>query len=97
MPPTKSVNVALAAHARAAKNAAAKPFSAPKKRKGERLVFKTEVLDRIGKSYPWVWSMMRRGLFPRSVMIGANVAWYESEIDAYLAGLKRTVLKGDAA
>jgi prophage regulatory protein len=93
----KRHNAALAARARAAKSAPAQPFSAPKRRKGERLLLKPEVLDRVALSYPAIWGKMVAGTFPRSVALGARIAWYESEIDAWLASLKRAKLKGDEA
>ena len=97
MPPQdKSVNAALAARARIAKSVPAKPFLPPKqRRKGERLLLKNEMLERVRLSYQKVWRMMRDNTFPRSVSIGSRVAWYETEVDAWLGNLERTTLKGD--
>ena len=71
------------------------PFVTPGRRKGDRLILKKEVLARVGLSYVTIWERMRRGEFPRSVVLGNKVAWYESEVDAWLESLKRTRLKGD--
>ena len=62
-----------------------------------RLVTKGEVLERVGMSYPTLWSKMRAGTFPRSVVVGARVCWYAHEIDAWLRDLQRQQLKGDDA
>jgi predicted DNA-binding transcriptional regulator AlpA len=96
MPPRdKSVNAALAAHARAAKSVPLAQFPPHELKKGERLLLRNEMLDRVRLSYQKVWRMMRDGVFPRSVNLGVKVAWYESEVDVWLASLKRTKLKGD--
>ena len=66
-----------------------------KRRKGDRLLLKDEMLVRVGISYQKVWRLMIEGRFPRSVNAGAKVAWYESEVDQWLGNLERTTLKGD--
>jgi predicted DNA-binding transcriptional regulator AlpA len=86
--------LARAEHARVCKNAPMPNF-VPRSHRGRRLLLKRAVLDRVPLSYPAIWEKMRNGTFPRSVVVGAKVAWFEDEIDAWLAGLKRTVLKGD--
>jgi predicted DNA-binding transcriptional regulator AlpA len=69
-----------------------------KKRKGDRLLTKQEVLDKTRVSYTNLWDLMRKNLFPRSIVgAGNRVLWFESEVDAYLAALPRTKLKGDAS
>ena len=65
----------------------------------ERLLYKGEVLDICGISYPNIWSQMRAGTFPRSVKVGegkfGRVAWRESEIEEWVKARPRTILKGD--
>jgi predicted DNA-binding transcriptional regulator AlpA len=65
------------------------PSAAPK------LLSKSEVIERVGKSYPTIWAWMRDGLFPRSVVVGSQVAWYAHEIDEWFRTLPRQRLKGD--
>jgi prophage regulatory protein len=50
-----------------------------------RFVFKPEVLDRTGMTYPTLWAWMRKGEFPQSYDVGGKVAWRENEIDAWCA------------
>jgi len=70
-------------------------------KKPTRLLFKPEVLKRVGVSYPTIWKWMMAGKFPRSRLLGepgsktAKVAWYEHEIEAWLVGLPLQALKGD--
>ncbi len=61
-----------------------------------KLVYKPEVLDNVGLSYPTIWSMMRQDLFPRSVRVGGRVAWYEDEVAAWIESRERQTLKGDS-
>ena len=97
MPPrSKTANAVLADNARAQK-LAPMPLFKPRRRPGGRLLLKPAVLDKVPFSYPTIWSWMRAGSFPRSVTIGGRVGWYESEIEDWLASLKRTSLKGDEA
>jgi predicted DNA-binding transcriptional regulator AlpA len=67
----------------------------PKKRKGDRFVFKGEVEKRVGKTYPTIWQWMIDGVFPPSFAVGANTAWYESHIDHWMESRPRRRLKGD--
>jgi prophage regulatory protein len=60
-----------------------------------RLVFKGELLERTGLSFPTIWSMMRKGKFPRSRVVGGKSAWLANEVDAWFAALPRRRLKGD--
>jgi prophage regulatory protein len=63
----------------------------------KRLIFRREVLRRVGLSYPTIWKMMREGRFPRSRVCGGKSAWLEEEIDTWIEGLPLRRLKGDAA
>src|SRR3954451_16570257 len=58
------------------KPAAASPIPAVK-----RFVFKGDVLERIGVSYPCLWRWMRDGKFPVALEVGGRCAWLESDID----------------
>jgi predicted DNA-binding transcriptional regulator AlpA len=60
-----------------------------------RLISKPEVLDRVGVTYPTLWSWMREGKFPRSRQLGGKAAWVESEIEAWITALPVRRLKGD--
>jgi predicted DNA-binding transcriptional regulator AlpA len=60
-----------------------------------RLIYKPECKKRIGSSYPTIWKWMRSGIFPRSVVVGGRVAWYEDEIEKWLNSLPRQNLLGD--
>ena len=65
----------------------------------ERLLYKGEVLELTGISYPNIWSQMRAGTFPRSVKVGegrfGRVAWREGEIEEWIKTRPRNILKGD--
>jgi predicted DNA-binding transcriptional regulator AlpA len=59
-----------------------------------RLLSRREVCERIGVSYPTLWSWMRFGKFPRSrVMNGGKICWLESDIEAWIRGLPVQTLK----
>ena len=60
-----------------------------------RLIFKPEVLHRVGLSFPTIWKMMRLGRFPPARIIGGKSAWIESEINDFLAGLPLRRYKSD--
>ena len=62
----------------------------------DRLVFKGELLERTGLSFPTIWKMMRDGEFPRARVVGGQSAWLNSEIDNWIAHLPRRRYKGDA-
>jgi prophage regulatory protein len=62
----------------------------------ERLLSKYEVMTITGMSYPTLWAWMRAGKFPRSRIVGGKSMWLSTEIDAWLAGLPKRPLKGDA-
>ena len=63
----------------------------------EKLIYRSEILEITGVSYPTLWEWMRNGKFPRSIEVGGGVAWRQSEIEEWLANLPRRRLKGDAA
>jgi prophage regulatory protein len=73
------------------------PKFKPRRRPGSRLLLNSALLELVPFSYPTIWKWMRAGTFPRSVRVGAKVAWYASEVEDWLAGLKRSALKGDDA
>ena len=58
-----------------------------------KLIFKPEVLRRIGCTFPTLWRWMRNGTFPLSFDVGGKTAWAEHEIDAWLATRPRSNLK----
>ena len=61
-----------------------------------RLISKSEVLDRVGVTYPTLWVWMRSGAFPRSRELGGKVCWLESEIENWIVNRPIRRLKGDA-
>jgi prophage regulatory protein len=67
-------------------------------RPGAKLLSKSEVLDKVGCTYPTLWKMMSAGTFPRPVVIGGTSGgkngWLEHEVDAWIAALPRRRLKG---
>jgi predicted DNA-binding transcriptional regulator AlpA len=84
----------LAAAAREVKNNVELPQAVSTGR--GRLLSKAETLERSGgKTYPTIWAWMRAGKFPRGVYVGAEVCWFEDEVEAWRASLKRQRLKGD--
>jgi prophage regulatory protein len=50
----------------------------------KRFIFKGDVLERIGVSYPCLWRWMRDGNFPVAVEVGGRIAWLESDVDAWM-------------
>jgi predicted DNA-binding transcriptional regulator AlpA len=64
-----------------------------------RLLFKWEVLEIVGVSYPTLWLWMREGRFPRPRVVGrggnSKSVWRSDEIDVWLNGLQLRKLKGD--
>jgi predicted DNA-binding transcriptional regulator AlpA len=75
---------ALAATARAAKSEI--PFIAkpPPPDQPRRFVYKAELLERLGVSFPSIWTWMRKGLFPLSIDLNGRTAWFEHEIEQWL-------------
>jgi predicted DNA-binding transcriptional regulator AlpA len=45
-----------------------------------RLIYKPQVLDLTGVSFPALWEWMRQGKFPVPREVGNKVAWLESEV-----------------
>jgi predicted DNA-binding transcriptional regulator AlpA len=45
-----------------------------------RWMYKPEVLEITGLSYPTIWHMMRKGEFPQSYDIGGKVTWRDIDI-----------------
>jgi prophage regulatory protein len=61
-----------------------------------RLLSKAEVLERVGRTYPTIWSWMQQGKFPRARDLGGTrPAWLESEVEAWINNLPVRRLKGD--
>jgi predicted DNA-binding transcriptional regulator AlpA len=56
------------------------------------MIFKPEVIKRVGFTFPTLWKWMRDGKFPLSFDIGSKTAWREDEIDAWLASRPRSQL-----
>jgi predicted DNA-binding transcriptional regulator AlpA len=59
------------------------------------LLGKREVCALVGRSYQHIWSLMRRGEFPRSRLLGSRPVWVKAEIDEWIAALPVVRLKGD--
>ena len=64
--------------------------------KPPKLIYKAEVLKRIGLSYTTIWKWMPQGTFPRSRVCGGKTCWLESDIDAWILARPIRRLKGDA-
>jgi predicted DNA-binding transcriptional regulator AlpA len=66
--------------------------------KSLKFVYKPEVLDKVGLSYPTIWQRMRDGTFPAARDIGGKTAWLESEIDDWMMRrpLRKYKPRGDA-
>ena len=69
----------------------------PKRKKNQRLIDKTTLLDKVPLSYATVWHLMRKGEFPRSKVVGDRTFWLEHEVDAWIGELPNRPLKGDEA
>jgi predicted DNA-binding transcriptional regulator AlpA len=50
-----------------------------------RLVGKSEVLARVSLSFPTVWDMIRKGIFPAGRIVGGKTMWLESDVDQWIA------------
>ena len=65
----------------------------------EKLLSKKEVLELVGLSFPTIWGQMRKGTFPRSVILGdgafTKVAWHQSEIEDWIRQRPRRKYLGD--
>jgi predicted DNA-binding transcriptional regulator AlpA len=62
---------------------------------GRRLILKQEMLDKVKKSYSFVFEEMKRGRFPAAVSLGRQNGWWEDEVNAWLESLPRLELKRD--
>ncbi len=62
-----------------------------------RLIFKPEVLHRVGLSFPTIWKLMQLGRFPRARIIGGKSAWIESEVSDFIATLPLRRYKNDVS
>ena len=61
-----------------------------------RLLTRKQLLEIIPFSYPTIWELMRRGEFPKALLIGQQkVAWREDEIREWIESRPRQELKGD--
>jgi predicted DNA-binding transcriptional regulator AlpA len=65
----------------------------PAARPPSQMIFKAEVVKRVGFTYPTLWKWMREGKFPLSFDIGSKTAWLESEVEGWLASRPRSRLK----
>jgi predicted DNA-binding transcriptional regulator AlpA len=78
---------------------AAQRKKAKTRKKTKRFLSKGEVLDKIPLSFATIWSMMRKGEFPRPRVTGngpnGKVMWLEEEIDDWMAGVPMQAYKGD--
>lgn len=61
----------------------------------DRLVFKPELIDRLGVSYPTILKFVREGRLPRGRVIGDRIAWTEKEVETFLANLPRQKFRSD--
>ena len=61
-----------------------------------RLLNRGQLLDVIPLSYPTIWNLMRRDLFPRAIVVGkAKLAWREDEILQWINSRPRQILKDE--
>lgn len=51
---------------------------------------KEGVSGKVGMAAPTIYELVRKGEFPAPVKRGRSSLWIESEIDAWIAGLKDT-------
>ena len=64
--------------------------SKPHSTQQSRLLRRSEVEAKIGHGRSWIYAAMQTGDFPRAVSIGTrSVAWYEDEINAWIASRPR--------
>jgi predicted DNA-binding transcriptional regulator AlpA len=54
-----------------------------------QLIYKPEVLELTGLSFPSLWERIRRNQFPAPRMMGTRTVWLRSEIVAWLQGLPK--------
>jgi predicted DNA-binding transcriptional regulator AlpA len=61
-----------------------------------RLISRKEVLDRVGVTYPMIWTWMMEGTFPRSRDMGnRKTGWVEAEVNAWILALPIRPLKSE--
>jgi predicted DNA-binding transcriptional regulator AlpA len=60
-----------------------------------RLLNRKQVLERVGVTYPTLWTWMQQDRFPRARELGRRIAWLESEVEAWINALPLRQFKGD--
>ena len=56
------------------------------------LIFRGELIDRLGLSYSTIWAMMRRGEFPSPLELSDGiVCWPSREVDRWIQSRPRRV------
>lgn len=60
-----------------------------------RLMSKAETCDRVGRTFPHIWKLMREGKFPRAREFDGKPVWLEHEIIEWIAALPVRRYKGD--
>jgi predicted DNA-binding transcriptional regulator AlpA len=58
-----------------------------------RMIFKAEVLRRVGCTYATLWRWMRAEKFPLSFDVGGKTGWLEHEVENWLRSRPRSNLK----
>jgi predicted DNA-binding transcriptional regulator AlpA len=51
----------------------------------DRLLYKMEVVERVGVTYVTLWKWMGAGKFPQRRLVGRRIAWLESEIAVWIS------------
>jgi predicted DNA-binding transcriptional regulator AlpA len=87
-PTTTNYRVALAAHARASKNAA-KPVDPSAVRPGRKLLDKKLLLAKILADFVTINAWIIQGRFPKPCMMGGKSVWWEDEVDVALGNILR--------
>jgi len=60
----------------------------------QKLISKAELIDRLGVSFPTIWSWMRQGKFPKPIELSdAKIAWIESEVTEWCESRPRRAYK----
>jgi predicted DNA-binding transcriptional regulator AlpA len=60
-----------------------------------RMLSKSEILRRTGRTFPTIWRWMRQGKFPRARDFNGHPSWPEPEINAFFAALPIRTFKED--
>lgn len=59
--------------------------------KSEKILSRSDVVERVGVSYPTIWTWSKAGQFPAARSLGTGhggrVGWLQSEIDAWMKAL----------